>query len=132
MKRQHKINRALVPKESQQSIYLNIVIMCPEVPCPGPGGGCPTLRRDRTTSKPVSPDVDVSFSLNIEDILSAIEFIIIKLYLDIILKFKRTLQKKIQFSIYTQISKEIKQVVQSKKHGQRKLLIWIKFEDGFM
>lgn len=47
--KKHKINKALVPKESQQSIHLNIVIMCPEVPGPAPGGGCPTLRMHRTT-----------------------------------------------------------------------------------
>lgn len=47
--KKHKINKALVPKESQQSIHLNIVIMCPEVPGPAPGGGCPTLHMDRTT-----------------------------------------------------------------------------------
>lgn len=36
MKKKHKINRELVPKESQQSIHTNIVIMCPEVPGPAP------------------------------------------------------------------------------------------------
>lgn len=36
MKKKHKINRELVPKESQQSIHTNIVIMCSEVPGPAP------------------------------------------------------------------------------------------------
>lgn len=66
MKKKHKINRALVPKESQQSILLNIVIMCPEVPGPAPDGACPTLYMDRTTLKAVSLDVDGSFILNTE------------------------------------------------------------------
>lgn len=66
MKKKHTINRALVPKESKQSIHLNIVILCPVVPGPVPGGGCPTLHMDRIASKALCLDVDGSFILNTE------------------------------------------------------------------